>query len=250
MCLVVSISVFTIYAVVMGVAWSMPLFAAPGIVYPKACKGAWIEVELESPRYNKTSQSIARFSRVNQGYTEHLFSFETSSADGAEFILVSINTTTPSVLPSLQGIRLDDTTNHIQGRCYKTDNDTASNPCGIVGYVWPFSEAGSLSFELWYTAADGSTSTMRARNEYRNWSLDDKPSILLHRASSDDWNLGERLLQTTIPEPPGCTGRTKLCISRTADRGDGVLGPDLLVAVRWISHIWAAYVVDCSTPSS
>ena len=195
-------------------------------IYPHLCQNDWLKITLFA---QDNSRNIATFSLVATGET--LFTFTSYDPNQYEFKLVGLNSTAPSVLPSLSGVTYNTTTNHIAATCYNSTDTCAT------GYVWPYD---GLEFGISY---NGTTST--SRSLYNDWSFNRVPSVIMYRREPDG-KIGERILQTTFVYPRSCA-RQKICVTQAAQMSDGSVSPETLVQAGWLLDKLVPYAVSCAT---
>ena len=174
-------------------------------------------------------RNVATFSLVEP--RELLWTWTSNDPFQNDFNLVGLNSTNPSLLPSLSNVTINHATNELERAwCYGTTNQCAT------GYVWPFD---GLSFEVQFNGT-----LTRMRNQYREWSFDNAPAVIMRRVG-ENGQLAERLMQTSIQKPNACR-HIKVCVSHAMRRREGVVDPDVLVAAYWLLHKQAISSRKCT----
>jgi len=204
-----------------GIVFSIPFIIGKAVSeqsYAHACDSDWLQVVLTGHTYEHAAQqNVATFSVVETGET--LWTWTSNDPLEDDFNLAGFNSTTPSLLPTLSNITIDNRTNEIsRAWCRNSTKQCAT------GYVWPFD---GLSFEVQFNGT-----ITRMRNRYDYWSFDNLPSVIMHRVD-ENGQLGERLLQTSVESPKTC-GQLKVCVSHAMRRREGLVDPDVLVAIGWL----------------
>ena len=209
--------------------WIIPAILSRS-TYAHACDSDWLEVLLNAhTRSNPTGRNVATFLLVET--REVLWTWTSNNPFENDFNLVGLNSTNPSLLPSLSNVTINHATNELERAwCYGTTEQCAT------GYVWPFD---GLSFEVQFNGT-----LTRMRNRYHDWSFDNVPSVIMHRVD-ENGQLAERLMQTSVGNPKPCN-QLKVCVSHAMRRRDGVVDPDVLVGAYWLLHKQAIYARKCT----
>jgi len=234
-----------LFFIIFGACWffAVPLSYIVRLpAYARACDGSWLEVELNGRNYSRrTGVDLAHFSVV--ATKEALFTFS-APVNSSTFALKGFIAPNSSLVPALDRVQFDYTTNHIHATCY--NRTTFGTPCGMEGYVWPYD---GLEFGLTFTAPNGSLTTTQSKSRYDYWSFANVPYIILHETSSASGReLGDQILFTSIMKPGKCN-LMKVCVSAEAARVRGVVGPDVLVPVGWILEKFGQNSVKCTAPT-
>jgi len=200
--------------------------------YAHACDSDWLEIVLTAHTWKTAAgRNIASFSLAETH--ELLWTWTSNDPFQNDFNLVGLNSTSPSLLPSLSNVTINHDTNEIERAwCYNSTNKCAT------GYVWPFD---GLFFEVQFNGT-----LTRMRNRYRDWTFDSIPSVIMHRVD-ENGQLGERLMQTSVKNSKACK-QIKVCVSHAMRRQDGIVDPDVLVAAYWLLHKQAVYARRCTKP--
>lgn len=203
-----------------------------GPAYAHACDGDWMTVLLTGHDYQHTQGANSAAFALSAAPDDVLFTFTSQDPDASVFSLVSANATA-GVLPALRSVTYNFDAHTVAGLCY---GDNSATPC-MTG---TFDQSSYLTFDL---SVNGTRAV--SRSVYREWSLEDVPSVIMRRVDPGTGALAERLLQTSV----GQCARLKVCVP--APPGDArVLGADVLVPVGWILNQFAPYAVKCTTPKS
>lgn len=207
---------------------------ATGPAFAHACDNDWMTVLLTGHSYDHTSDpSTADFS-LSSSPTDILFTFASQDLNGFTFNLTSTNPFA-STTPSLRSVQYDFTSHNVSGLCL---GNSDSGPC-MTG---SFDDTSYLTFDV---SLNGTRSLVRSL--YKEWSLEDVPSVMLYRVDQMTNTLTERVLQTSIA---GTCQTLKVCVTRPTNFAmTTTLDFDVVVAVGWVLYRQAAYAVDCSTPS-
>jgi len=220
------------WMVVISLGWIVGATEARS-TYAHACSSDWLEIVL-TPHTWKTAanRNVATFSLAETH--ELLWTWTSNDPFQNDFNLVGLNSTSPSLLPSLSNVTINHDTNEIERAwCYNSTNKCAT------GYVWPFDD---LFFEVQFNGT-----LTRMRNRYHDWTFDGIPSVIMHRVD-ENGQLAERLLQTSVKNPDVCK-QIKVCVAHAMRRREGFVDPDVLVAAYWLLHKQASYARRCTAPS-
>ena len=198
--------------------------------YAHACDLDWLEIVMTAHTWKTAAtRNVATFSLVEP--REALWTWTSNDPFQNDFNLVGLNSTNPSLLPSLSNVTINHATNELERAwCHGTTNQCAT------GYVWPFD---GLSFEVQFNGT-----LTRMRNVHREWSFAHVPSVSLHRVD-ENGQLAERLMETSIQKPGACR-QIKVCVSHAMRRQKGVVDPDVLVAAYWLLHKQAISSRKCT----
>jgi len=198
--------------------------------YAHACDSDWLEIDMTAHTWKTAAtRNVATFSLVEP--RELLWTWTSNDPFQNDFNLVGLNSTNPSLLPSLSNVTINHDTNELERAwCYGTTNQCAT------GYVWPFD---GLSFEVQFNGT-----LTRMRNQYREWSFNNAPAVIMRRVD-ENGQLAERLMQTSIQKPDACR-QIKVCVSHAMRRREGIVDPDVLVAAYWLLHKQAISSRKCT----
>ncbi|EJD46107.1 hypothetical protein AURDEDRAFT_124234 [Auricularia subglabra TFB-10046 SS5] len=217
--------------VVFGMAGLIFAKVASGPAFRHACDGDWVSVLLEGHEFEHPKEPN-RATFTLSATNEPLFTFTNQDPERWSFNLLSLDAARPAVLPALRNITFDDSRWAVSGLCYDANTTV---PC-MAGRYDP---VAYLSFDV---ATNGTRA--RSRSVYREWSLDDIPSLILRRED------GTRVLQTSPPNPGNCR-QLKVCVAHQAGAARADVFPaDVLVAVGWILDAVGEWARQCTTPEN
>ncbi|KZV97086.1 hypothetical protein EXIGLDRAFT_704142 [Exidia glandulosa HHB12029] len=181
--------------------------------FSHACANDWIVAELDVANSLASPATIAIFS-LPQQQARPLFrmSLDTTLPKNAVFSVIPPVSSSSGVIPAISAIHYD----------FSSDSHRIFGD-GLNG---SFDDArGSY---LTFNFTDSSQTPITLRNLYREWSFDDKPSVLLARTDT-----GNRILQTAIVDPDDCT-RLRVCVPHPDAQPDGIVPVEALLPTGWI----------------